>query len=213
MSAVVHFAPLADLLEPGTFVVGATFEGPARERYGPSMISESTPSMALSSRLSFAALSTSFCAIAPDVDAQLLSSRARRSAAYVRCVSDACLSSESLDEHLCSQLARRLIRDRSASQFASATEYGADLPPLLCSLVGSLAGEVGRQVVRNVGTDTLAWREEAFPSIAGSLQSIILFFQPCKELVEFLVMRSVYVMRELSRSIQKMGIGDRSQRA
>lgn len=80
-----------------------------------------------------------------------------------------------MDWYLCSQLARRLVRGSSAAQLASATEYSADLPPFLSSLEGFLTGEAGRQVVGNIGTETVAWREEAFSSITRCLQRSIFF--------------------------------------
>ena len=78
--------------------------------------------------------------------------------------------------YLCGQLAWRLVCSSSASQFASATKHSSDFPPLLSSFEGLLTGKVRWQVMGDVGTETLARREEAFSRIPRSLQRGILVF-------------------------------------
>ena len=55
--------------------------------------------------------------------------------------------------------------------------------------------------MRDTGTQSVTGREEALASIARALKCVVLVLEFSKKLVEFLVMGSMYVVRELIRDL------------
>lgn len=56
---------------------------------------------------------------------------------------------------------------------------------------------MGWQVVRDADTESTTFGEEAFAGISAPFEFVVFFFQTREIFVEFVVVRSVYVVGEL----------------
>ena len=72
---------------------------------------------------------------------------------------------------------------------------------------------MGRKVVRDGGTETLALGEEAFAGISGTAERVVLFLETREEFVKLVIMGAMYVMCELwVRSSERFAMKHRMTR-
>lgn len=95
------------------------------------------------------------------------------------------------------QLAWREIPSDDAAEFTSTAEHASHLSAFLGCFKCSGTSDVWRKIVGDMLPHTMAPAVEAFAVVSGSFEGFELVFQLGQELVELLVVRPMYVVREL----------------